>query len=97
MGAAIACGACLLAFRHGQLSAARKDCNCGHVPTNSLQLREEEEAESTPASEQKVLSCMLETAGLRGVLRRRLHVGLRTHVKFRSLMKRFYPRRGNGT
>ena len=72
LAAALAIGACLLAYRHGQLSAQGSECACGHVPTSMLH-REEEQLNSIPASERTMVSCMLQTPELRDVLRKRFH------------------------
>jgi len=76
LAAALACGACLLAYRHGQLSASRaSECSCGRVSPDMLH-REDEQLSSIPSTERTMVSCMLQTPELRGVLRTRLHTCL---------------------
>jgi hypothetical protein len=73
---ALACGVYVLAYRHGQVSAPRPACDCGHAP--SLRMREEEELldSGMAVTERRMVNCLLERADTRAVVRRRLHVCL---------------------
>ena len=75
VGLALTCGACLLAYRHGQLAASHSECKCGRVSANVLQ-HEEDEVDMTPQSEQMMVSCMLEMPGMRSVLLNQLRTCL---------------------
>jgi hypothetical protein len=78
-------GVYVLAYRHGQLSAPRPACECGvgrSMPGGRAAVRRREEEElldSMPETERRMVSCMLERAETRGIVRRRLHTCL--HVR----------------
>ena len=72
---AVTCGACLIAYRHGQMSAGGAECQCGRVSPAALR-NQEEELESTPATEERMIKCILETVGVRSALRKRLYTCL---------------------
>ena len=79
LGLALACGACLLAYRHGQLGASA-ECACGHPSANILR-HEADALDATPVTEQRMISCMLQTSGdprsdLAQALRQRLRTCL---------------------
>ena len=73
LGVAVAIGVYLIAYRHGRLSTVAPSCACGADASSEHSRREDELLQAMPATERAMLSCLLQRAETRQVVRHRLH------------------------